>query len=107
VNFFNHVINSSSVRFIRDADYYNTQMSMIECDYLYDPIKGHYCKKEARYIINWGNRPRPISLPFNEQNFVCEEHFKTVKKICAELRRGKVEVYLLDTQDSPVRVQFT
>jgi len=80
---------------------------MIECDFKYDPKLGRYCKKEAKYIINWGNRPRPIALPFNDQNFVCEEHLARLKRICSELRNGKIEVYLLDTKDSPVKVQFT
>ena len=39
------------------------------------------CKNEAAYIIDWEDGMRPAMLiMMTDQNFVCEFHFKFIKK---------------------------
>jgi len=77
---------------------------MIECEYTQDIRNHKHCKKKAEYVINWGNKPRPMLLPYNDQNFVCEEHLHKIRKL---MEGQRMEIYELDENNGRVKVEFT
>jgi hypothetical protein len=76
---------------------------MIICEYANDILAPH-CKKGAEYVINWGNKPHIFSIPFNDQNFVCGEHLRKIRKA---MEKEKLEVYRLDKVGGKEKVEFT